>query len=219
MTQASGWALLDAIEPSARRDVLAAARRRKFKRGEVICHAGDPGDSLHLIDKGFVAVSASTPLGDIATMQVLGPGGFFGELAVLHGSAMRAGTVTALEPTETLALHASRFEELRATHLGVDRFLVDALVQQVRDLSDRLLHALYQPAETRLDRSLATLAATFDRGDGTATVPLTQEQIAGMAGVTRQTANKRLRELEDDGVLNVGRGRIDILDRARLVSV
>src|ERR671922_1063228 len=102
------WPLLDGVPEEPRRRVLAAARLRRFARGEVIFHEGDPGDTLHLIARGRVAVRVTTPLGDTATLAVLGPGDFFGELALLSESP-RTATVTALEKTETMALHRDAF--------------------------------------------------------------------------------------------------------------
>ena len=118
------WALLDVVSAEQRRRLLSHARRRRFKRGEVVFHEGDPGDALHLVDKGHVAVKRSTPLGDVATLLVMGPGDFFGELAVV-APGPRSATVVALDPVETLALHREVFDDLRQTHPAVDRVLIE----------------------------------------------------------------------------------------------
>ena len=94
------WALLDGLTDDVRRDVLARARRRRFGRNEVIFHEGDPGESLHLLAQGHVGIRIHTPLGDIATMRILRPGEFFGELALVS-PAPRNATAVALEGAET----------------------------------------------------------------------------------------------------------------------
>src|SRR5688500_10378867 len=97
------FSILKSLPEDTRRGLLAAARHRKFARGEVIFHEGDPADTLHLIAKGRVAVRVSTRLGETATLSVLGRDDFFGELALIsHGE--RTATVVALEPTETMAI-------------------------------------------------------------------------------------------------------------------
>lgn len=114
------WALSAEIPPEQARLVLAQARRRRFARCEVVFHEGDPGETLHLIESGHVAVRVTTPLGDTATLRVIGPGGHLGELAVVS-PAPRSATILALDPTETLALHRDEMNALRAKHPEVDQ--------------------------------------------------------------------------------------------------
>src|ERR1700730_14416638 len=76
-------ALLDGLGVEDRRKLIAACRRRRFASREVVFHEGDPGDSMHLIQGGRFAVRCSTPMGDVATLRLLGPGAFFGELVLL----------------------------------------------------------------------------------------------------------------------------------------
>src|SRR3712207_4700128 len=87
------WALLQHLAPEERRRLLAAGRSHHFARREVIFHEGDPGDSLHLVQRGHVAIRVTTPLGDVATFTVVGPGQTFGELALLDESEIRTATV------------------------------------------------------------------------------------------------------------------------------
>src|SRR5207253_10371123 len=100
----AGWRLFRSLTEEDRRRSLSAARRRRFARREVLFHEGDPGDTLHLIDKGRVALRIATPLGDVATIGVLGRGDVVGEMAVLEEGGRRGATVIALEPTETLSI-------------------------------------------------------------------------------------------------------------------
>ena len=205
------WGLLAPLDETTRRGVLSAARRRRFDKGEVIFHEGDPADTMHLLAKGRVAIRVTTPLGDIATLQVVGPGAHFGELALVS-PAPRNATVVALERVETLSLHRDHLDELRQQHRDVDRFLLEAAITEVRRLSHELLDALYVSVEKRVLRRLLDLAEIY-RDDGKEVViPLTQEDVAQMAGTTRPTANKILRTEEDAGTLRMSRGRIEILD-------
>src|SRR5215208_3535074 len=121
-----------------RQAVLAKARRRKFAPREVVFHEGDPGDTLHLIAKGHVAVRVTTPMGDVATLRILGPPDFFGELAVIS-PAPRNATVVALDATETLSLHRADVDELRVQHPEVDTLVLEGAVAEVRRLSIQLL--------------------------------------------------------------------------------
>lgn len=212
------WALLGPLSEEERREVLRLARRRRFKRGEVIFHEGDPGDTLHLIDRGHVAMRVTTPLGDVATLIVEGPGSHFGELALVGESGTRNSTVVALDATETLGLHRDHFAELRQKHRSFDDVLVVALATEVRRLSARLAEALYVPVDTRVYRRLVDLAAVFNTGAPTTIIPLTQDDVASLAGTTRPSANKVLRAAQDEGMLRISRGSIELLDPALLAK-
>lgn len=213
------WALLGGLSEDERRAVLSTARRRKFDRNEVIFHEADPGAALHLVAKGKVAIRTTTPLGDIATLNVLGAGSHFGELALVSGG-YRTASVVALEPAETLALHRDDVEDLRRRHPHIDRLLVDALASHVARLSNQLLEALYIPVEQRVRRRLADMTELYSTNDldPAITVPLTQDHLAGLAGTSRQTVNKVLRELEEEGVVILGRGRTEVVDRPGLAK-
>lgn len=215
MTNASRG-LLDRLSDDDRRALLAAAPRRRYAKGEVLFHEGDPGDTLHLVEKGHVAIRVTTALGDVATLTVLGPGVAFGEQALLTEPGRRTASAVALDAVETRAIHRDAFVELRHTRPQVDDFLVDVLAASVRRLTEHLLEALYVPVETRVVRRLLLLADAY--GDGTApiTIPLTQDDLATMAGTTRPTANRVLKAAADDGLVGVGRGKIEVLDLDRL---
>jgi len=212
----AGGSLLDCLDDDERRQLLSETTRRRFKRGEVLFHDGDPGDTLHLIDKGHVAIRTTTPLGDVATFAVLGPGDVFGEQAVLREGDRRSATAVAVEHAETRTLRRDQFEELRRRHPQIDRFLIEVLVAQVRQLNSHLQEALYVPAETRVLRRVLSLVPSYLELDGSCVIPLTQDDIATMAGTSRPTANRVLKAAEADGLVRVARGRIDILDREAL---
>lgn len=209
------WPLLDVLTEDEQRQVLAAARRRRFARGEVVFHEGDPGDTMHLIAEGHLCVRVTTPLGDVGLLRVLGPGDFFGEMAVL-APAPRNATVAAMEPAQTLALHRDVVEELCRDHPAVERVLNEALILEVRRLSTQLLDALYVPVEKRVLRRLVELAELFTNDNGEPVIPLTQEELAQMAGTTRPTANKVIRAAEEAGLVRLSRGQVAVVDREAL---
>lgn len=211
------WRLLDNLDEELRRRVMTVARRRVFKRNEVIFHEGDPGDTLHFVLKGHVAIRVSTPMGERATLTVLGPGETFGELALLGEESERTATAAAVEGAETMSLHRRDFLDIRRADPAVERMIVDALSARVGRLTGHLVEALYETVEVRLVRRLLALSETYDdEAAETINLPVTQEDLASMAGTTRPTANRILKELEDSGVLAVARGRIEILDIAAL---
>jgi len=191
------------------RRLVAVARRRTFSRGEVVFHREDPADSLHLVQKGRFAVKIMTPLGETATIAVRGPGDSFGEMALVEESSRRSATVAALEDAETLAVYQAEFHRLRLEHPQVDRVLIAFLSAEVRRQNELLLEALYIPVERRVLRRLVELSGSYAMRDGE--IPLTQEQLAELAGTSRATVNKVLRDEQGRGTVELSRGKTLVL--------
>ena len=192
--------------------------RRRFQRREVIFHQGEIGDTVHLIEKGRVLVEVSMARGDVAALSVRWPGEIIGELAVV-GDGRRTARVTALEPTETLALTKKTLAELRAQDPAVDRYFLKLVADKLSQSTDQLVDVLYASVETRVMRTLLRLVVAFDKGVHPVVVKIRQSDIAAMAGTSRQSANRSLKLAESSGVISVGRGRIEILDLSRLQTL
>lgn len=210
------WPLLATLTEPERREFLALGRRRSFSRHEVVCHAGDPADALHLVIEGRLAVRVSLPTGDTAMLNVLGPGSYFGELALLRPDGHRTATITALEASETFAVTAAAFHRLRESRPGVERTLTALLANRIDELSQQLLEALYVGLGRRLCRRLVELSRIYSTGDGPVVIPLTQSQLADLTGGTRPTVNQSLQKLVDQGILSLSRGKVVVLDLDRL---
>jgi CRP-like cAMP-binding protein len=211
------WPLLADLPPDEVHAVLKIARRRGFARNEVVFHRDDPGDSLHLIQKGRFAIRMMTPLGETATIAVRGPGESFGELALVTETDRRSATVLALEEAETFAVYREAFDSLRTRYPGVNTVLITVLANEVRVQSERLLEALYVPVERRVLRRLVELTGLYPpRREDHPLIPLTQEMIAEMAGTSRATANRVLNEEERRGTVALERGKTRIIDLEEL---
>jgi CRP/FNR family transcriptional regulator, cyclic AMP receptor protein len=204
------WRLFAGVPQEDVRRLLAIARRRTFGRGEVVFHRGDPANALHLIVHGRFAIAITTPLGDTAMLGIRGAGEAFGDLALVSGSsAERSATVSALEPGETRAVSRDDFARLRREHPTVDSILVAVLAESVRRLSEHVIEAYYLSAEGRVLRRLDELAELYG-----GVVPLPQEALAELAGTSRATVNRVLREQQQRGRIRLGRASITVLERA-----
>lgn len=207
------WRLLEGVPIEQVRALLQIARRRRFARNEVVFHRDDPGDSLHLIQKGRFALRVMTPLGDVATIAVRGRGESFGEMALIAEAPRRSATVAALEESETYAVYRNEFDQLRERYPRIDQMLFRFLTSEVRVLNERLVEALYVPVEKRVVRRLVELADLYQTsGDAVVVIALSQEVIAELAGATRPTVNQVLRGLQERGIVALARGRIEATD-------
>lgn len=212
------WAILSTLSDDERRAVLTSTVRRKYRKGEIIFHEDDVGESLHLLERGRAAIRVSNSLGDEVIITVIGPGSFFGEQALIGDNNHRSATVISLQPVESLALHRTDFDRLRAEHPAVDSLLVTALSERVNRLTDHLLEALFTPADKRLCRRLFELTGTYvvPGATGPISIPLTQEELASLAGTSRPTANRVLQDLVQSQIIAVRRGSVEVLDASRL---
>jgi len=214
------WRLFEGIPGEDVRAVLALARRSPYRRGEVVFHHHDPADAVHLVVKGRFDVRITTGQGDVVALAIRGPGETFGELAVVTG-AERSATVSALEPGETLVLRGSELRRLARDHASVGEVLVRMLAEHVALLSERLVESYTVDAEARVARRLLELGRVYG-GTPPVVIPLIQEEIAALAGTSRATVNRVLREAEARGLVELSRGKTVLRDAdgiARLARV
>src|SRR5215210_4160671 len=138
-------------------------------------------------------------------------------MAVVGQKARRSATVDALEEAETFCVYEGDFARLRREQPQVTEVVVGLLANEVRVLNERLLEALYLPVTRRVLRRLNELARLY-RHDARERIeiPLTQEELAGLAGTTRATVNSVLRDAEQRGLLELRRGKTTIIDQGQL---
>lgn len=203
--------IFEILDEDTRRAVLAAARRRSFRANEVIFHEDDPADSFHVIDTGLVAIRASTPLGDTATFTLLGPNEFFGEVALVTNAKRRTASAVAKLATRTISLHRDDLAALRISHPAVTELLLTALAEQIARLSSQLVDAYYVPVNKRIFRRLLHTAEVVGPSAAGLVVPLTQDDLAGLAGTSRLTVNRVLQEMRRRGLVELRRGRIRVV--------
>lgn len=213
--------LFSAVPSPLLGELAAAMRRRRYRRGEVVFHQGDPGDALHVIDAGSAKVVLPSADGGEAIIATLRVGDFFGELALLDGSP-RSTTIAALEPLETFALPRDAFRLLLDRDGSLRDALLASLARELRRLTGQVeeLHFLDLPG--RLATRLVRLAQEAEPTDANGPVrldwPYTQSDLASMIGGTRQTVNRLLAELVDDGLVVLDRDTLVVPDLAALAQ-
>ncbi|HEX3428469.1 MAG TPA: Crp/Fnr family transcriptional regulator [Candidatus Limnocylindrales bacterium] len=207
---AAGEDVIDAL--------VRVLRIRRFRRGETVFHQGDPGDALFIIASGSVKVVLPSEVGpEPAIVAILGPGEFFGELAILDG-APHSATIVAVESTESLVLHRDAFLALIDSEADLRRALLASLASEIRRLTGHVedLHFLDLPG--RLASRILRLAAhepVTEEGVRIAW-PYTQSELAGMIGGSRQSVNRLLADLTDQGLVRLERDHLVVADVERL---
>src|SRR3954463_12313702 len=203
--------LFERADHSMLTSLSSRLRVRRFRRNEVIMHQGDPGDSLHIVALGAVKIVLPSAEGEEAIIATLRPGDFFGELALLDG-APRSATATALEPSETLVLPRNVFNESLDTVPGLRDALLAGLARELRRLTGHVEELHFLDLSGRLAMRLSRLAREADPVSREVRLdwPYTQSDLASMIGGTRQSVNKLLSGLVEEGLVIIERDTLII---------
>jgi CRP-like cAMP-binding protein len=203
--------LFDVLGVEATQALRRAGARRQFRRREVLFREGDVGENVYFIERGHVVVQAGQPPSERLTLAVLGPGDYFGDVAVLSVDGRRSATVEALDPCVTFVLAGDDFVALRDHYPAIRRAMAESLARISRRLVNRLLDGRHIDARGRLIRQLLRLDELFDGA-----IPFTQADLADYVGVTRVTVNQLLGAFADEGFVELRRGSVRVLDTAAL---
>lgn len=189
-----------------RDEVVALAslfRRQRYAKGESIIYHEEPGSGFFVVKTGSVKVTRPIATGEEAIIDSLGSGEFFGEMALLDGRP-RSASVAALEPTQVIVLYRADFIDFLHSHPVAMREIIVVLADRIRRLNDRVEDLVYRDLPARLARLL--LQWVEERGEAAEDgihvhIPMTQAELAGMVGVSRQHLNRQLRQWQEQGIL------------------
>jgi CRP-like cAMP-binding protein len=209
------------LDPAALERLADGTRTRRFRRGDIIFHAGDPGDALFIIISGEVKIAVPSEGGEEAILVTLGAGDVFGELALLDG-APRSATAAALALTETVMLPRDRFRDLIANEPAVRDALLASLASELRRLTMHVEELHFLDITGRLAAMLVRLSSEAGPPDNGGAIrlraTLTQAELASMVGCTRQSVNKLLGQFSDDGLIRLDRDGIWVTDLTGLTA-
>jgi CRP/FNR family cyclic AMP-dependent transcriptional regulator len=197
-------------------ELLAQLRDRttleRLRRGDVIFEKGDPASSLYIVFSGRVAISARAGDGRESVMSVLGPGALFGEMSLFDGG-VRSAQARALTTAHLISIAFDDVKQVLTHRPDVLWAVVRILARRLRDTDEALADAMFLDVTGRTAKRLLALAD----GDDHFRMPLTQEELAGMVGASRERVNKAIALFVKLGWLEVsGRSQYHILDRAEL---
>lgn len=185
-----------------------------FERGEAIFNQGSIGSVLYGIVAGQVRIFTVSDSGQELSVTIFRAGDFFGELALLDGQP-RSASAVAMCRTTVLVLHRSTFLSTVASHPPIAVTILEVMAARLRQSTTHADMLGTGSAAQRVARQLLVLAGRYGRSEGSSIridLRLTQDDLASLAGVTRETANRVLASLRDQGLIKVSRAYISILD-------
>lgn len=178
-----------------------------YPRGKVIFHQGDLGQALYLVEKGQVRLYRTHLGGQEKTLGFVGPGGVFGEMSLLD-TPERSASAVAEEDSLLLALYREAyFGLLQRLPLFVHN-LARILAHRLREADLELDLLAFEEAKSRVAYALLKL---LRQGKGPS-FQLRHQDLAAMAGTSRETVTRVLHELRGQGVLRLAPGVVEVVD-------
>lgn len=204
------------LPPAERELMLAKAELQRLRPGQQLFRQGDAPQALYALVQGTLKMSKQRDDGKEAILVVLEAGTWFGEISLTDGQP-RSHDATALGPAQVLALPRAAFDELM-TRAPFASAIATLLAGRLRLLYGIVDDATLRSTRARVARRLLLLA----RGDATMAtsarlrVPVSQEALAMMLGIARQTVSRELKLLVELGALRLGYAHIEILSERLL---
>ncbi len=210
------------LSPRERAELLSLGTERSYRPGTFLLLEGDPGNHVIVLLTGQVKAFNLAPDGDRVLLALRGPGDVLGELAAIEPeseSAQRTATIEAMEPTTARVLSAAELTGFLARR-------PTAAIALLRDVRDRLrnaermrMEAVTYDTMARVTRQLAYLATRYgvpDPVEGRVTVRISQAELAGWVGASRESIARAMKSLRKRNLLATGYRTIEVTDLAAL---
>ncbi len=194
------------------RDLMAVAKRRAFRSGEVIFHRDDPGQVLYLIKEGKVKICLISPDGQEISLAVLGVGEYFGEFALYDGLPRSADAIT-LEKVECYTLQRSDFQSAIMKNPKIAIQVLEGLSKRLRNTDQMVEDLFFLDVYGRVAKKLLDLSGMhgIKVENGTLIdVRLTQQELASMVGASRESVNKVMGYFPDKGYISTDKHRVTL---------
>jgi CRP-like cAMP-binding protein len=198
--------------PDVLRELAAAGREQHLIRGDVLFREGDQADALYLVLRGRLAIAIANPIDHRETVvSLMEPGDLFGEMAMLDDGP-RSAMARALEPSVVLSIP---FEPVVAAFRNDPNMLwgvTRLLAQRLRAMDEALADSVFLDVTGRTAKRLLELSEGADEF----VLPVTQEELAGMVGASRERVNKAIASFIRLGWIDQHERRYTILKRPSL---
>jgi CRP/FNR family transcriptional regulator, cyclic AMP receptor protein len=200
-------------------DVLAYARFERYRAMQTVFRKGDAETGLMAVLRGRIKLSSRSADGKEVLFDILDAGRVFGEVALLDGKP-RSHDAVALEDSRVLVLSRRDVMPLLERHPQICIRIMTELCSRLRRTDEMVEDMLFLGLTQRLAKRLLRLAERFGRADRKGRVrielTMTQQDVAGLVGMTRESINKQIGRWREAGIVEFERGVITICDMRRL---
>jgi len=206
-----GTELFADLDEAAMARIVAASSSRNLRRGDVVFEEGAPSDHLYVVESGRIAIASKSIDGRESVFALMERGMLFGEMGLLDGIG-RSAEARALEASQVIEVP---YGPVRETFEAQPRLLwgvVALLASRLRSMDSALADSVFLDVTGRTAKRLLELAGDDDEFQ----LPVTQEELAGMVGASRERVNKAIASFVRLGWIDQSERRYVILDREQL---
>ena len=199
------------IDEDSLERIAADASERALRRGDVLFGEGDEPDTLYVVTHGRVAIANRSIDGRESVVALMEPGDLFGEMGLFDGLG-RSAEARALEPSTVIEISYDPVTELYRDRPHELWNVVKLLASRLRSMDEALADSVFLDVTGRTAKRLLELAGDSDEF----TLPITQEELAGMVGASRERVNKAIASFVKLGWLEQTERRYVITNREQL---
>jgi len=211
--------LFRGLTPATLQKISALAMRRPYGPGAIVFAQDEPGDALYGVITGTIRISTSASDGKEMFLNIMKPGDTFGEIALLDGNK-RTATASARRPSELMVIRRDNFLTLLERDTTLAIHLLHLLCQRIRWTSGWAEDSALLAVPARLARRLLSLGKQhgYETKNGIRVV-ISQEEVARFLGLSRQVVNQHLRNWKAKGWVDLGRGKMTIVDEKAMQRI
>lgn len=191
--------------------VLAAAEQRSFARGGVLFTENDAATELFVVVSGRIAIANRSIDGRESVVALMERGDLLGEMPLFDGLA-RSAEARALEPSDVIAIPYAPLRDIYRDRPELLWNVVEMLANRLRNTDEQLADSVFLDVTGRTAKRLLELAGTADEFS----LPITQEELAGMVGASRERVNKAIASFVRLGWIEQSERRYRITNREQL---
>jgi len=201
--------------------IAQVATKQKYHKDNLILIEEEVGSTMFIILSGRVKISRISDDGREVILSILSDGDFFGEMSLLDGQT-RSANVTAIEDSELMVIRREDFLQMLKDYPQIAINLLKELAQRIRKSDEHIKSLSLQDATGRVASTLLRIAedsGVFRKGMVEISELPLQQDLANMAGTSRETISRVIKSLMLKGYLKKEKGKIIILDYEKFKSI
>jgi CRP-like cAMP-binding protein len=215
-------ALFAGLPESDLAELAAVAQFIHLNADQLLFIKGDPGHQLYVVSRGVIRISSNSSDGKETILNLLRAGQSFGEVALLDGQE-RTANATAHEASELLVLERRDLMAFLDHHPEAMRRMLVAVCSRLRWISEALEDAHFLDLPRRLAKRILLLSQLFGQrhssGGIRIALQLSQQDLAELLVVTRESVNRQLRQWESEGLMTLKGGYLVVTDIPQLEKI
>ncbi len=192
--------------------IAANVEENIFRKGQIIFNEGEKGSNFYIINKGIVKIVKWSKQGRNKTLAILKEKDNFGEMAILTNEG-RSATVEALTEVTALSISGIKFEQLIRQEPSISLQIIKTLSGRLAKADRHIKNLALGNARSRVANILLDFKGDFDK------IKLTHQEMAALAGITRETTTRILKQMQSDKIIHTNNRQIKIENLEKLEEI